>query len=579
MQKSFFAVCTVIILLTAVLITYNMLRNGQKIYFNQSISLLGDEAYLLEEIMDATSFDLENTKISIEKYGKKLDVKIAILDTDGVVVLQTNNIHTLVGEQNPEVETALKGNTGNDIRFSKVDNTTYIYIAVPIEMQNKKCVLWLSKSVDTNNLFHEKIMMDGLKIVGIVTVIALIIVNFIIKTMIEPINKMTKTVNEIAQGNYHKKVHIGESGRFGTLAHAINNMSQVLESTIEDLKDRNTKLEAMANGMKDAVIAIDYEYKIILINPMCYKLFSLDGDVMNKNIFDVLRNEHIFNAIEYVLKRQDAIEKEFKYVRNKTIKLHANPILSRDDGGACIGALLLMEDVTKIRKLEIMRRSFVSNVTHELKTPLTSIRGFIETLKNGAISNPTIANKFLDIIDIEAERLYNLIQDILALSEIEVREQDFDVSYYNIEEITDHVFNILKPKADSKNIDLQFHVEVGVVDFLCNKSRMYQMLINLIDNAINYTEEGTVKLLCKKENNYLIFVIEDTGIGIEASQIPRIFERFYRVDKGRSRRTGGTGLGLSIVKHIVMLYKGEISMKSVVNEGTTCTVRLPYINN
>ena len=230
--------------------------------------------------------------------------------------------------------------------------------------------------------------------------------------------------------------------------------------------------------------------------------------------------------------------------------------------------------VLAMKKVESMRREFVSNVTHELKTPLTSIRGFVETLKAGAIEDPKIANKFLDIIEIESDRLSNLISDTLLLSEIEskkeTRREPCDVN-----EVITEVVDLLQPKV-KEHVRLIFHPDASVRPYSCNRDRLKQLLINLVDNGLKATEFGAVTVSCRSTASQLVPEVSDTGIGMEEGQLDRIFERFYRVDKGRSKAQGGTGLGLSIVKHIVELYNGTIEVTSKPGVGTEFTVKLPY---
>jgi signal transduction histidine kinase len=230
--------------------------------------------------------------------------------------------------------------------------------------------------------------------------------------------------------------------------------------------------------------------------------------------------------------------------------------------------------VLAMKKVENMRREFVSNVTHELKTPLTSIRGFVETLKAGAIEDPKIAHKFLDIIEIESDRLGNLISDTLLLSEIESKK-DTKREPCDVNAVITEVVELLQPKV-REHVRLIFHPDASVRPYSCNRDRLKQLLINLTDNGLKATEFGAVTISCRSTASQLVIEISDTGIGMEEEQLDRIFERFYRVDKGRSKAQGGTGLGLSIVKHIVELYNGTIEVTSKPGVGTEFTVRLPY---
>jgi two-component system phosphate regulon sensor histidine kinase PhoR len=239
-----------------------------------------------------------------------------------------------------------------------------------------------------------------------------------------------------------------------------------------------------------------------------------------------------------------------------------------------IGSIVVIQDVTQIRKLEKMRSDFVSNVSHELKTPLTSIKGFVDTLKGGALENKETALRFLEIIDIESDRLYRLINDILLLSEIETMEREPDKTEVHINEIVDEVVEMLALKASDKNLMLKKRIE-GDFYINANADRIKQMFINLVDNAIKYTEVGEVEVSLEAEGSWIKTTVSDTGIGFDEKYKERLFERFYRVDKGRSRSYGGTGLGLSIVKHIVLLYKGKISVDSTPGKGTRFEILLP----
>lgn len=230
--------------------------------------------------------------------------------------------------------------------------------------------------------------------------------------------------------------------------------------------------------------------------------------------------------------------------------------------------------VQAMKKVENMRREFVSNVTHELKTPLTSIRGFVETLKDGAIEDPKMAHKFLDIIEIEAERLSHLISDTLLLSEIESK-QDTNREPCDVNGVITEVVELLQPKV-KEHVRLIFQPDPTLKPYNCNRDRMKQLLINLVDNGLKATEFGAVTIISRTMGNQLVLEVSDTGIGMEEEQLERIFERFYRVDKGRSKAQGGTGLGLSIVKHIVELYNGTIHVTSKPGVGTEFTVKLPY---
>lgn len=347
-----------------------------------------------------------------------------------------------------------------------------------------------------------------------------------------------------------------------------------MKETVENLTHRNAELEAMLSSMTGGVVAIDDSNEILFFNKAFLEIIGIHKEIYGQPLYNILRNAAVFQIIEKVREDNKSVTKDgiLLYGGNRNIRITATP-LGRE-GEKWFGVLLIIEDVTQIKKLENMRSDFVSNVTHELKTPLTSIRGFIDTLKNGAIKEEAVANRFLDIIDIEAERLYILIQDILLLSEIESKQEKNTVPC-DVNQITTDVIELLQPKLTNK-VQIIFEPIENLRPLSCNQDRIKQLFINIIDNAIKYTEEGTITVECKEDSNSLVIKVKDTGIGMEPEHLTRIFERFYRVDKGRARKQGGTGLGLSIVKHIVELYNGTIRVNSQLGEGTEFEIRIPY---
>ena len=317
-----------------------------------------------------------------------------------------------------------------------------------------------------------------------------------------------------------------------------------------------------------------------MMNDQCYKLFDIKFHYCTGlDFYDIFRNEDIYALLETSIAEKrnvvDIVTLKSHFNGDKILRVYVTQISCSNEKNDSLGTLLVFQDVTQIKKLEKMRSDFISNVTHELKTPLTSIMGFTDTLRSGAIHDSDAAEHFLEIIDIETHRLYRLIQDILSLSEIETRKEDTNRQYESIENILQYVEGLLRPQAEEKGLQLNMNIE-PIPPYFCNRDKISQMFINLIENAIKYTEKGSITVSCKNQGDCFLFQVKDTGIGIPQESIERIFERFYRVDKGRSRKAGGTGLGLSIVKHIMLLYGGKVSVESKEGEGTTFTITMPY---
>ncbi|AGB19380.1 two-component system histidine kinase PnpS [Thermoanaerobacterium thermosaccharolyticum] len=398
-----------------------------------------------------------------------------------------------------------------------------------------------------------------------------------IKGIVQPINEITDVAKEITKGNYEHRIEIKSIDEIGQLSSAINIMSDKLQETIDELYDRNAKLEAILKSLINGVIAFDENEKILLINDSARAILDIkESSVVGKHILDVVRNTKFHDILEKIIKNKGYnIDNLEINTFNKYLKIYSSPIVHQVTHKK-LGFVVIINDITEVRKLEKIRSDFVANVSHELRTPLTSIRGFIETLREGAIDNVEERDKFLEIIEFEAERLTRLINDILTLSEIENLKEGFVKEDIAIDDEVNEVFYIMEKTANDKSIKLIKDLNCSGVVIKTSKDRLRQMIINLVDNGIKYTPEGGyVKVTTIDRKGDVVIEVKDSGIGISKENIPRLFERFYRVDKGRSRKLGGTGLGLAIVKHIVESMKGSISVESEVGKGTKFTIVLP----
>ncbi|SNX52775.1 two-component system histidine kinase PnpS [Thermoanaerobacterium sp. RBIITD] len=398
-----------------------------------------------------------------------------------------------------------------------------------------------------------------------------------VKSIVSPINEITDVAKEITKGNYEHRIEIKSIDEIGQLSSAINIMSERLRETIDELYDRNAKLEAILKSIINGVIAFDDNEKILLINDSARAILDIkENDIIGKHILDVVRNTKFHDILENIIKNKEYTIKNLELnTYNKSLKIYSSPIIHQVTQKK-LGFVVIINDITEVRKLEKIRSDFVANVSHELRTPLTSIRGFVETLREGAIDNVQARDKFLEIIEFETERLTRLINDILTLSEIENLKEGFATENIIIDKEIEEIFYIMEKSANDKKIKLIKDLNCDGLKINTNRDRLRQMIINLIDNGIKYTQEGGyVKVSTIDSYDEIIITVEDSGIGISKENIPRLFERFYRIDKGRSRKLGGTGLGLAIVKHIVESMKGNITVESEVGRGTKFTINLP----
>lgn len=577
MQRKLLLSYLTIIVLAICISAYAFWGRGYQLIYEQSKENHLSQTQMIADMFMNHEFDNRDAyKTFAKNYGDKYNIRITIIHKNGEVYADTRGNNGDNHSTREEVVKALNGEFVIINRYSETMDQYYSYSAIPVTNGEFVGVIRVSIPLFQLNAFYDILKSSIIYVAILGIIIAFLTAIFFAKILSKPINEVTRAAERISKGELNIRIYTREKEQIGRLAGAFNIMASTLNDSMNSLKKRNVELEAMLTSISDSVVAINNKSEVLFYNPSFLQLVkSQTNDLEGISLYNLLRNVAIFKSIDEVRKNSQKVVNEgtLSIANSNTniIKVTATPLL--DENRESLGILLIIEDITMIKKLENMRRDFVSNVTHELKTPLTSIRGFIETLKNGAIQNEVVANRFLDIIDIEAERLYILIKDILILSEIESKNE-VDRLPCDLNTCIEDVVELLEPKL-TKKVTIRFDKKPLESKFLCNPDRMKQLFINLIDNGIKYTEEGEIYITCTEENEYFLVKVKDSGIGIDEEHIERIFERFYRVDRGRSRKQGGTGLGLSIVKHIIELYNGRIEVSSTLGKGTQFTIYLP----
>ncbi|MBP3915412.1 MULTISPECIES: sensor histidine kinase [unclassified Clostridium] len=506
--------------------------------------------------------DYINEDLSIYKF-KGNSVRFTVVNKEGDVIFDNERSDLENHKDRQEIIDAFNNGTGSSVRFSKTLSIDMVYYATKID---NDMVIRSSVPVSNIKVFTSGTLKYYVAIVIVVFLLSLALAVKLVKIIVYPIKELEKVTAKIANGNLNKRAIIGNYDEIGLLAQTFNNMADQLETKINDSLDKQNKLEAILESMESGVIAVDNNEKIILSNPYSKKLFDLKGDVIGKRISSCIIDYDLINFIREV---PDIGSKEIRLFHpvEREIRVKKAPIISGLKNQ--IGIVIALQDITDIKRLENMRSEFVANVSHELKTPLTSIKGFSETLRY--VDDFETKNKFLNIIDKEAERLTNLINDILILSNIENLHK-MDNGNFSPKEVIENIIDIVRKQSEKKQIKIEFINEFNG-EIVGSKDKFHQLALNLIENAIKYSNEnGNVRVVITSNNGYFIFKVIDNGIGITKNDLPRIFERFYRVDKSRS--TKGTGLGLAIVKHIVKLFNGDITVDSEVGVGSTFTVRI-----
>ncbi|SET79121.1 two-component system, OmpR family, phosphate regulon sensor histidine kinase PhoR [Salinibacillus kushneri] len=394
---------------------------------------------------------------------------------------------------------------------------------------------------------------------------------------VRPIRSASQVARQLAEGNYNARTYETQYGETGQLTNSINLLARNLYEMNLQREIQNDRLMAVVENMDSGLILINEKGYIQLVNRAFLNTFKGESSsYLGYLYYEALSYEDVHDTVRDVFMFEKNIQKTMVVsldIERRFFMISGAPIFNHSKEWK--GVVLVFHDITDLKRLEEMRKDFVANVSHELKTPITSIKGFAETLLGGAQEDPEVREQFLSIIYKESGRLQLLISDLLELSKLEKEDLQLNIQKVTIRSLIDDVLSLVRHSAEEKEIEINVDVDPDL-KLEVDSSRFTQLLLNLVTNAIHYTPEGEhIYINMDEHENDIKLTVRDTGIGIPSEHLPRIFERFYRVDKARSRNSGGTGLGLAIVKHIVEAHNGKIEVESEVNKGTTFSVILP----
>ncbi|NMB46204.1 MAG: phosphate regulon sensor histidine kinase PhoR [Firmicutes bacterium] len=395
----------------------------------------------------------------------------------------------------------------------------------------------------------------------------------------EPIHSMQVAINRVTQGELDERVILRSTGdaEFVELSDAINAMAGHYALLVEEANRHRNHLNAILSSLVDSLIVVDKDLRITMVNPAARNLLGISPDSRGRYLLESIRNYDLIQLFQRVLQEESTAQQEIQLFspQHYIFRAIVSPIRSQRTG-KIVGVVAILHDITELKHLEKVRSDFVANVSHELRTPLTSVKGFVETLLDGALEDPEASRRFLTIVSTETDRMVNLVKDLLELSRLEGTDRALSLLPLDMVNLVKEISDSYQELAQEAELELHMEIvdQLPLVDG--DATLLRQVITNLLDNAIKYTEpDGQVWLTLDSEGETVRLVVRDTGVGIPAKHLDRIFERFYRVDKGRCRKMGGTGLGLAIVKHIVEKHHGKIEVKSEYGEGTAFTVKLP----
>ena len=503
----------------------------------------------------------------VRQLGKDINTRITVVNPEGVVLADSeSDPHTMENHKyRPEILEVLMGDVGTSLRFSTTVREEMLYVALPIE-QNGSLVGVLRVSLflkDINrllNVLKEKIAYSAL----IIMLISLAGAFFFTRSLSKPIRELTGASKKVASGDFNVRVFLKNRDELKELADSFNYMTEQIRALFSQLSLQKEQSHSIISSIQEGLLVIDRHGKIVLSNES-FKSIIHKTDIEEKFYWELIREPQFNNLIQKVKDEKKNCTEEIA-LNGKTFLCSVTFLSSREE------VVVILYDISEMKRVEQIKRDFVVNVSHELRTPLTAIKGFVETLEEEIDEQN---RHYVDIIRRHTDRLINIVQDLLLLSSLEEKGMQLELEEVDIVSMVERTLKIFEHRAKEKHLTLGLKVEDHIPPIEADPFKLEQVFVNLIDNAIKYTEHGEIGLRLTHRRNQVLIEIRDTGIGIPLEHLPRVFERFYAVDKSRSKRLGGTGLGLSIVKHIVLLHNGTIDLSSTTGEGTTFSITLP----
>jgi two-component system phosphate regulon sensor histidine kinase PhoR len=481
----------------------------------------------------------------------------------------------------PEVRAAISGARFIDLRFNPAFGEEALWAAYPIRVEPATLNAIIRTSVPLSSVneplqaLRIRMLFGVLVILGLTMLASLWVAGRFRNTLEE----LREGAERFARGELQRKLSVPDSIEMGALALTLNDMARQLNERIQAVVQQRSEREAILSSMEESFLAVDNYHRVLNLNRAAARLFRIQREPsIGRDLHLVVRNYHLTNFVNESLEHEGSLERDLTLRgpdgKARHLQAHGTPL--RDVTGKQIGALIVLNDITRLKHLENVRSDFVANVSHELKTPITSIKGAVETLSDGAVEDPETAQRFLNIIMRHADRLNTIINDLLLLSQIEYKEQmELHLGSERLAPLVRQAIQACELKAREKNIQLQQRCPEDL-RLQVSPQLIEQALINLIDNAIKYSDpEKTVHVQVLLEEEDCLVRVSDEGCGIDPRHLERLFERFYRVDAARSRKLGGTGLGLAIVKHIMQVHQGRVEVQSQVGRGSVFTLRLP----
>lgn len=554
-----------------------------RLYMDRTASDLEARSHLLGRLLknDILELNRDIVQFQCQELGQRLATRFTVILPSGEVIGDSDEDPGNMDNHanRPEIQIAYSGEIGQSIRYSRTVKKEMMYVAVPVAMESEllavaRSSLPVTGLSQTLNSIYRRMGMAGL----IVALAAVLTSMAISRRLKKPVELLTEGATHFGRGDLEYRLHISDPDEFRLLGDAMNQMAVQLNDRIHTITSQRNELESVMSSMIEAVLVVDPDERIVRINHAASQLFGFaQSDAVGRNVQEIIRNIQLLEFIRETLSSKKTGDREIVIHQEEDRFLQAHGTILLDYEKKVNGMLVVLHDITRLKRLENLRKDFAANVSHELKTPITAITGSVETLIGGAMSKPDDAKRFLNIIQKHADRLNAIIEDLLNLSRLEEESEKQQITFEEVD-----LFNALhsavsacQAKAERSKIKIETDCQSKITAHV-NQILLEEAVINLVDNAIAYSEpDSIVTVRCSIDEAYVKIDVIDEGCGIPREHHERLFERFYRVDPARSRGQGGTGLGLAIVKHIMQVHDGQVAVKSIPGEGSTFTLLFP----
>ena len=572
-------VLTAIAILVVALYAFHSMKN---LYYQTLETDLRTRAVLLaEQVMPLVErADYAAIDTLCKRLGRSSGTRFTIIMPDGTVAGDSheNPDEMEYHGDRPEVRMALAGSGGMDKRYSRTVKQEMMYLAVPMKAADREILCAVRASLSMNAIRGElNTMTIRVVTASLLTgILAMIVCIVMVRRISNPLRGMGRAARQFAEGDFRHRIPAQQAQELDQLADSLNTMSDQLNKTLTTLSEQRNEQQAVLSSMTEGVLAIDKKERVIHMNRVAGEILDVNHKVAKHSMIQqTIRFANLQEFIKTLLGSQKPRSQDLTLRGSTEKQIQASGTVLQNAVGDSIGALIVLRDVTQLRHLETVRSDFVANVSHELKTPITSIKGFVETLLSEGWGHDAETRRFLEIINQQAGRLNAIIDDLLTLSRLEQKDGHVMTEQSNLATTIESAIYLCQLQAEKKNIKIDMVCPPDLT-LAVNAPLLEQALVNLIINALKYSEpDKKVLVLAENQADKVAIYIKDEGFGIEHKHLDRLFERFYRVDTARSRKLGGTGLGLSIVKHIVQAHQGSIRVESRVGAGSTFIITLP----